>query len=105
MGELTGARILVTGGSGFIGRSVVPALRAAGASVTVADRIRYPDAGVPTVAGDLRDPAVLDAAVTPDLTGIVHLAAETSVLGSLARPAQVQLRSTLLITSGSSAAS
>ena len=89
MGELAGARILVTGGSGFIGRSVVPALRAAGASVTVVDRSRYPDADVPTVAGDLRDPAVLDAAVTPDLTGIVHLAAETSVLGSLARPAQV----------------
>src|SRR5947207_7436354 len=87
MGELAGARILVTGGAGFIGRSVVPALQAAGASVTVLDQEPYPD--VPSVVGDLRDPAARDAAVTPDLTGIVHLAAETSVLGSLARPAQV----------------
>jgi UDP-glucose 4-epimerase len=38
------------------------------------------------VVGDLRDPAVRDAAVAADLTGIVHLAAITSVLGSLADP-------------------
>jgi UDP-glucose 4-epimerase len=86
---LAGERILVTGGSGFIGRSVVPALRAAGASVTVVDRHGYPDADVPVVVGDLRDPAIRDAAVTPGLTGIVHLAAVTSVLGSLNDPAAV----------------
>lgn len=84
-----GEHVLVTGGSGFIGRSVVPALRAAGAQVTVADRIPYPDATVPTVLGDLCDPAIRDAAVRADLTGIVHLAAFTSVLGSLADPAGV----------------
>src|SRR5439155_318563 len=87
--ELAGARILVTGGAGFVGRSVVPALRAAGATVTVLDRDPYPDGAVPSVVGDLRDRAVRDAAVTPDLSGIVHLAAQTSVLGSLARPALV----------------
>jgi UDP-glucose 4-epimerase len=41
------------------------------------------------VVGDQCDPAVRDAAVTPDLTGIMHLAAMTSVLGSLADPAGV----------------
>ncbi len=55
----------------------------------VVDRHPYPSPDVPTVVGDLRDPAVRAAAVTPDLTGVIHLAAETSVLGSLARPAQV----------------
>jgi UDP-glucose 4-epimerase len=89
MGGLAGARVLVTGGAGFIGRSVVPALRGAGASVSVVDRDPYPDPDVPCVVGDLCDPAVRDAAVAPDLTGVVHLAAETSVLGSLARPALV----------------
>ncbi len=82
-------RILVTGGAGFIGRTVVPALRAAGATVRVVDRRPYPDRSVPTVVGDLCDPAVRDAAVADDLTGVVHLAAVTSVLGSLADPAGV----------------
>jgi UDP-glucose 4-epimerase len=80
-------RILVTGGSGFIGRSVVPALLAEGASVVVVDHSPYPQ--VETIVGDLRDPAVRDAAVAPGLTAVVHLAAVTSVLGSLADPALV----------------
>jgi UDP-glucose 4-epimerase len=84
-----GDHVLVTGGSGFIGRSIVPALLADGARVTVADRMAYPDPEVPTIQGDLCDPAVRDAAVTADLTGIVHLAAVTSVLGSLADPSLV----------------
>lgn len=95
MARLAGEHILVTGGSGFIGRSAVAALAAAGARVRVADRVHYaeetahPVAGVEVVAGELRDPDVRDAAVTPELTGIVHLAAITSVLGSLADPAAV----------------
>ena len=89
MSELTGERILVTGGAGFVGRTVVGALVAAGAEVVVVDRSDARVDGVRTVLGDLRDPAILGRAVEPGLSGIVHLAAITSVLGSLRDPALV----------------
>jgi UDP-glucose 4-epimerase len=90
--ELAGERVLVTGGTGFVGRTVVRALRARGAHVTVCDQAPYPAVlgdDVDTVVGDLRDPAVRDKAVAPGTTGIVHLAAVTSVLGSLRDPSGV----------------
>jgi UDP-glucose 4-epimerase len=87
--ELAGERVLVTGGSGFVGRTVVGALRARGARVTVCDQAPYPSDEVPSVVGDLRDPAVRDKALPPGTTGVVHLAAITSVLGSLRDPAGV----------------
>jgi UDP-glucose 4-epimerase len=89
MSGLDGACVLITGGSGFIGRRLVAALRTAGAEVTVADQDPYPGPDVRSVVGDLRDPAVLDAAVTPGLDAIVHLAAMTSVLRSMEEPAAV----------------
>jgi UDP-glucose 4-epimerase len=82
-------RVLVTGGSGFIGRHVVAALRADGQVVTVADRVDFGDADVPCVTGELEDPAVREEAVATGLDAVVHLAAETSVLGSVERPALV----------------
>jgi UDP-glucose 4-epimerase len=82
-------RVLVTGGSGFIGRHVVSALRQAGHEVLVADLDPFPDPAVATVVGDLRDARVLEAAVTPGTDAVVHLAAFTSVLGSVQRPAEV----------------
>lgn len=85
--RLSGKRLLVTGGSGFIGTNVVTALRVAGADVSVVDREPFPDPEVPTVVGDLTAPATRDAAVTGDLDGIVHLAAVTSVLKSMEDPA------------------
>ena len=81
------SRVLVTGGSGFIGRHVVRALLADGHGVVVADRHEHPDA--PTVVGELEDPDVRDRAVTADVGAVVHLAAETSVLGSVQLPAKV----------------
>ena len=83
-------RVLVTGGSGFIGRHVVGELRSRGHEVSVVDRVPFPDPDVPTVTGELDDSAVRDHAVTEGLDAIVHLAAETSVLGSIERPALVQ---------------
>ncbi|MPZ87265.1 MAG: NAD-dependent epimerase/dehydratase family protein [Nitriliruptorales bacterium] len=78
---------MVTGGAGFIGTTIVPALLADGADVTVAD-LRVPTSpDVKAVVGDLRDPAVRRAAVPAGTTAIVHLAALTSVLQSVRRPA------------------
>jgi UDP-glucose 4-epimerase len=84
--SLAGQRVLVTGGSGFVGRSVVAEFLRHGADVVVVDRQPFPGDPVPIVLGDLTDPSVREAAVTPDLTGIVHLAAITSVLRSAEQP-------------------
>jgi UDP-glucose 4-epimerase len=81
-------RVLVTGGAGFVGRHVVSALRTRGHEVTVAD-LHLPDDEVGATVGDLCDPAVQEAAVAPGIEAVVHLAAQTSVLGSVARPVLV----------------
>jgi UDP-glucose 4-epimerase len=80
------SRVLVTGGSGFIGRRLVGSLLQSGAEVTVLDREPFPGAGVPTVTGDVRDESVLARAVQPGTDAIFHLAAVTSVVNSIDDP-------------------
>jgi uncharacterized protein YbjT (DUF2867 family) len=60
--DLTGRRVLVTGGSGFIGRHVVSQLTADGAHVRVVDLQPHPDSSVDLVQGDIADPEVLATA-------------------------------------------
>lgn len=80
------ARVLVTGGAGFIGRRVVRALLRDSYPVTVVDHRAFPDAAVRSVTGDLTDPGVCESAVTDDTSTIIHLAAVTSVLKSVDDP-------------------
>ncbi len=92
--DLKGQRIVVTGGSGFIGAHVVAAMCRAGADVVTVDRRPAPpfrchpggDHAVTDVVGDLRDVSVVDAAVAPGTAAIVHLAAQTQVLRSIEDP-------------------
>lgn len=79
-------RVLVTGGSGFIGRHVVAELSADGAAVRVVDLQPHPDPAVDVVQGDIADAEVLRAAVDGGFDGVVHLAAVTSVLRSIEQP-------------------
>jgi UDP-glucose 4-epimerase len=84
--DLNGRRVLVTGGSGFIGRHVVSELSADGAEVRVVDLQPHPDPTVDVVIGDIADPAVLAQAFDGGYDSIVHLAAVTSVLRSVEQP-------------------
>jgi UDP-glucose 4-epimerase len=84
--SLDGRRVLVTGGSGFIGRHAVAGLARPGASVRVVDLKPHPDPAVDCVVGDLGDAEVLEAAFDGGIDSVVHLAAVTSVLRSVENP-------------------
>lgn len=66
--------ILVTGGTGTLGRHVVPLLRRAGRDVRVLTRHgREPEAGVEYVAADLLQGTAIESA-TADVETVLHLA-------------------------------
>ena len=85
-------RILVTGGCGFIGATLVPLLEAAGHQVRVFDsevlgkRCHLGNFAGEFIRGDIRDRPALDAALE-GVDAVVHLAADTRVIESIADPA------------------
>ncbi|KAJ7780326.1 hypothetical protein DFH07DRAFT_470062 [Mycena maculata] len=83
-------RILVTGGGGNIGKHLVRRLLSSHTVVTVLDLIfdpeehNYPDAArLNWINADIRNSTALDLALTPDVTGVFHLAAVSRVLHCL----------------------
>jgi UDP-glucose 4-epimerase len=78
--------VLVTGGSGFIGRHLVSALSASGAHVRVLDLEPHPDPSIDIVRGDIADPKAVERALDSRFDSVVHLAAVTSVLRSVEHP-------------------
>jgi UDP-glucose 4-epimerase len=83
--------ILVTGGAGFVGATLVRRLVASGYRVRVIDNLSTGDAahldGVDAelVRGDIRDADALEGAIK-GLDAVIHLAAAGSVIGSIADP-------------------
>ena len=83
--------MLVTGGAGFVGATLVRRLVGGGHSVRVLDNYSTGDASHLTgvdaelVEGDIRDAAALDAALA-GMQAVIHLAAAGSVIGSVQDP-------------------
>ncbi len=83
--------ILVTGGAGFVGATLVRRLVASGYRVRVLDNLSTGDtahlSGVDAelVKGDIRDAAALDDALD-GVGAVIHLAAAGSVIGSVQDP-------------------
>jgi UDP-glucose 4-epimerase len=78
--DLTGRRIVVTGGAGFVGSHLVDRL-VADNDVVVVDDLSNGDTDLvaddaTVVEGDLTDPAVAREAITGDVDAVFHLAAD-----------------------------
>jgi UDP-glucose 4-epimerase len=84
-------RVLVTGGAGFVGATLVRRLAGSGHSVRVFDNYSTGNPGyldgvdAELVEGDIRDTGALDAALA-GIESIIHLAAAGSVVMSVADP-------------------
>lgn len=83
--------VLVTGGAGFVGATLVRRLVTAGQPVRALDNFSTGDpaylagTGAEVVRGDIRDESVLDTALA-GTRAVVHLAAAGSVVESVADP-------------------
>jgi UDP-glucose 4-epimerase len=85
-------RVLVTGGSGFIGSHVVDALRTAGHDPLIYDLRKSPHhADVPCVTGDLCELDKLASALE-GCDAVLHLAAAADVNEVLAEPVEAERR-------------
>lgn len=82
-------RVLVTGGSGFIGSQLVKRLQERGDEVVVIDLKPSANTDVECVVGDICDDDALAAALRDGTDAVVHLAAITSVLLSVNDPAGI----------------
>jgi len=84
-------RVLVTGGSGYVGGPTVRRLSRDGVAVVVVDRVEPPSALTPSierfVQGDIRTPGLLGRVFAEDdIDAVIHLAAEKSVEESVRDP-------------------
>lgn len=85
------SRVLVTGGAGFVGATLVRRLAASGYELRVLDNLTtgHPShiegTGAELVEGDIKDAAILDS-VLGDVGAVVHLAASGSVVMSVENP-------------------
>ena len=79
-----GEHVLVTGGAGYIGTSLIPILLERGCKVTVFDKFDFgitpllsviSDPNLKIIRGDICNRGQLKAALTDDITAVVHLAA------------------------------
>ncbi|MFI7025708.1 NAD-dependent epimerase/dehydratase family protein [Micromonospora sp. NPDC049900] len=92
---MSAARVVVTGGHGFIGSHLADRLVKTGADVTVLDSGDPPPhlgllrLHARHVRGDVRDPDRLAEVITPDVQVVYHLAAAVGVDTYLRRPLEV----------------
>ncbi|MFZ4816378.1 MAG: NAD-dependent epimerase/dehydratase family protein, partial [Phototrophicaceae bacterium] len=85
------ARVLVTGGAGFIGSHICDLLLERGYSVTVLDnestgRRDVVPAAVYYLKGDVRNPADIAAAFDPVPDAVIHIAGQASIRKSFMNP-------------------
>lgn len=75
-------KILITGGSGFIGTHLARALLNSGHEVIILDLVRSqlePQPNLTTIIGDIRNTEDLDRVITPAIDVVFHFAAIVSV--------------------------